>query len=95
MQIILIKMKRLSIITLVLLLMIPAAVFAANNTFSKRYKNKPVKEVLADLKDATGTRVSYKRKEVNNTRRVTVSFHNATPEEVLNELFDCVYTISR
>ena len=95
MQIILIKMKRLSIITLVLLIMMPASVFAANNTFSKRYKNKPVKEVLADLKDATGTRVSYKRKEVNNTRRVTVSFHNATPEEVLNELFDCEYTISR
>ena len=95
MQIILIKMKRLSIISLVLLIMMPASVFAAKDTFSKRYKNKPVKEVLADLKDATGTRVSYKRKEVNNTRRVTVSFHNATPEEVLNELFDCEYTISK
>ena len=95
MQIILIKMKRLTIITLALLIVMPASVFAAKDTFSKRYKNKPVKEVLADLKDATGTRVSYKRKEVNNTRRVTVSFHNATPEEVLNELFDCEYTISK
>jgi len=88
-------MKRISIITLALFFLVPTSVFAAKNTFSKRYKNKTVKEVLADLKETTGTRVSYKRKEVNNTRRVTVSFHNATPEEVLNELFDCEYTITK
>ena len=79
MQIILIKMKRLSIISLVLLIMMPASVFAAKDTFSKRYKNKPVKEVLADLKDATGTRVSYKRKEVNNTRPPSGSCNRLTP----------------
>ena len=73
----LIPMKRLSIITLALFFLVPTSVFAAKDTFSKRYKNKTVKEVLADLKETTGTRVSYKRKEVNNTRRVTVSFHNA------------------
>ena len=88
-------MKRLSIITLALLLLVPTSVFAAKNTFSKRYKNKTVKEVLADLRETTGTRVSYKRKEVSNTRRVTVTFHNASPEEVLNELFDCEYTITK
>ena len=88
-------MKRFTLITLALFFLVPTSVFAAKNTFSKRYKNKPVKEVLADLKDATGVRVSYKRKEVNNTRRVTVTFHNATPEEVLNELFDCEYSISK
>ena len=88
-------MKRLSIITLALFFLVPTSVFAAKDTFSKRYKNKTVKEVLADLKETTGTRVSYKRKEVNNARRVTVSFHNATPEEVLNELFDCEYTITK
>ena len=88
-------MKRFTLITLALFFLVPTSVFAAKDTFSKRYKNKPVKEVLADLKDATGTRVSYKRKEVNNTRRVTVTFHNATPEEVLNELFDCEYSISK
>ena len=88
-------MKRLSIITLALFFLVPTSVFAAKDTFSKRYKNKTVKEVLADLKEATGTRVSYKRKEVNNARRVTVNFHNATPEEVLNELFDCEYTITK
>ena len=88
-------MKRFTLITLALFFLVPTSVFAAKDTFSKRYKNKPVKEVLADLKDATGTRVSYKRKEVNNTRRVTVRFHNATPEEVLNELFDCEYSISK
>lgn len=91
----LILMKRFTIFTLALFLLVPTSVFAAKNTFSKRYKNKTVKEVLADLKDVTGTRVSYKRKEVNNTRRVTVSFHNASPEEVLNELFDCEYTITK
>ena len=85
---ILIYMKRLSMIMLVFFL-VPTSVFAAKDTFSKRYKNKTVKEVLADLKETTGTRVSYKRKEVNSARRVTVSFHNATPEEVINELFDC------
>lgn len=88
-------MKRFTLITLALFFLVPTSVFAAKDTFSKRYKNKPVKEVLADLKDATGVRVSYKRKEVNNTRRVTVTFHNATPEEVLNELFDCEYSISK
>ena len=88
-------MKRLSIITLALFFLVPTSVFAAKDTFSKRYKNKTVKEVLADLKEATGTRVSYKRKEVNNARRVTVNFHNASPEEVLNELFDCEYTITK
>ena len=88
-------MKRLSIITLALFFLVPTSVFAAKDTFSKQYKNKTVKEVLADLKEATGTRVSYKRKEVNNARRVTVNFHNASPEEVLNELFDCEYTISK
>lgn len=88
-------MKRFTLITLALFFLVPTSVFAAKNTFSKRYKNKPVKEVLADLKDATGVRVSYKRKEVNNTRRVTVTFHNANPEEVLNELFDCEYSISK
>lgn len=88
-------MKRLSIITLALFFLVPTSVFAAKDTFSKRYKNQTVKEVLADLKEATGTRVSYKRKEVNNTRRVTVTFHNASPEEVLNELFDCEYTITK
>lgn len=88
-------MKRFTIITLALFLLVPASVTAAKNTFSKRYKNKTVKEVLADLKEATGVRVSYKRKEVNNTRRVTLAFHNATPEEVLNELFDCEYTVTK
>ena len=88
-------MKRFTIITLALFFLVPTSVFAAKDTFSKRYKNKTVKEVLADLKDVTGTRVSYKRKEVNNARRVTVSFHNASPEEVLNELFDCEYTITK
>ena len=91
---ILIYMKRLSIIMLVFFL-VPTSVSAAKDTFSKRYKNKTVKEVLADLKETTGTRVSYKRKEVNNARRVTVSFHNATPEEVINELFDCEYSITK
>lgn len=95
MHVILIYMKRLSIIALVLLFFVPTSVFAAKDTFSKRYKNKTVKEVLADLKETTGTRVSYKRKEINNTRRVTVSFHNATPEEVINELFDCEYSITK
>lgn len=95
MHVILIYMKRLSIIALVLLFFAPTSVFAAKDTFSKRYKNKTVKEVLADLKETTGTRVSYKRKEINNTRRVTVSFHNATPEEVINELFDCEYSITK
>ena len=75
--------------------LVPTSVSAAKDTFSKRYKNKTVKEVLADLKETTGTRVSYKRKEVNNARRVTVSFHNATPEEVINELFDCEYSITK
>lgn len=88
-------MKRFTIITLALFLLVPTSVFAAKNTFSKRYKNKTVKEVVADLKEATGVRVSYKRKEVNDTRRVTVAFHNATPEEVLNELFECEYTITQ
>lgn len=88
-------MKRLSIITLALFFLVPTSVFAAKNTFSKRYKDKTVKEVLADLKESTGVRVSCKRKEVNTTRRVTVSFHNATPEEVINELFDCEYTITQ
>lgn len=95
MHVILIYMKRLSIIALVLLFFVPTSAFAAKDTFSKRYKNKTVKEVLADLKETTGTRVSYKRKEINNTRRVTVSFHNATPEEVINELFDCEYSITK
>lgn len=88
-------MKRLSIITLALIFLVPTSVFAAKNTFSKRYKDKTVKEVLADLKETTGTRVSYSRKEVNATRRVSVAFHNATPEEVLNELFDCEYSITK
>lgn len=88
-------MKRFTIITLALFLLVPTSVFAAKNTFSKRYKNKTVKEVVADLKESTGVRVSYKRKEVNDTRRVTVAFHNATPEEVLNELFECEYTITQ
>lgn len=92
---IIIYMKRLSIITLVFFFLVPTSVFAAKDTFSKRYKNKTVKEVLADLKETTGTRVSYKRKEINTSRRVTVSFHNATPEEVINELFDCEYSITK
>ena len=92
---VIIYMKRLSIIALVFFFLVPTSVFAAKDTFSKRYKNKTVKEVLADLKETTGTRVSYKRKEVNNARRVTVSFHNATPEEVINELFDCEYSITK
>ena len=91
----LIVMKRFTYITLVLFLLVPTSVFAAKNTFSKRYKNQTVKEVLADLKESTGARVSYNRKEINNSRRVTVTFHNATPEEVLNELFDCEYTITQ
>ena len=88
-------MKRFTLITLALILLVPTSVFAAKNTFSKRYKNTTIKEVLADLKETTGTRVSFKKKEVSNTRRVTVAFHNATPEEVLNELFDCEYTITK
>lgn len=88
-------MKRFTLLTLALFFLVPTSVFAAKNTFSKQYKNKTVKEVLADLKETTGARVSYNRKEVNNSRRVTVTFHNATPEEVLNELFDCEYTITK
>lgn len=91
----LIPMKRFTLITLALILLVPTSIFATKNTFSKRYKNTTIKEVLADLKETTGTRVSFKKKEVSNTRRVTVAFHNATPEEVLNELFDCEYTITK
>lgn len=72
----------------------PTCVLAAKKTHSKQYKNATVKEVLADLKKSTGARVSFSRKDVDNSRRVTVNFHNATPEEVLNELFDCEYTIA-
>ena len=88
-------MKRLSIITLALIFLVPTSVFAAKNTLSKRYNNQTVKEILTDLKKATGTRVSYAKKDVNSARRVTVAFHNATPDEVLNELFDCEYIITK
>ena len=95
MHALLIYMKRLTIISLALFFLVPTSVFAAKNTFSKRYNNKTVKEVLADLKESTGVRVSYNRKEISNSRRITVTFHNATPEEVINELFDCEYTITK
>jgi outer membrane protein OmpA-like peptidoglycan-associated protein len=88
-------MKHITFIILAICWLLPASVFAAKNTFSKRYNNKTVKEVLADLKETTGTRVSYNRKEISNARRVTLTFHNASPEEVLNELFDCEYTITK
>ena len=87
-------MKRITLIILAFCWLTPAT-FAAKNTLTKRYNNKTVKEVLADLKEATGTRVSYNRKEISNARRVTFAFHNATPEEVLNTLFDCEYTIAK
>lgn len=89
-------MKRLTIISLTLFLLMPFTVLAANkSTFSKKYNNKTIKEVLADLKEVTGVRVSYNRKEISNSHRVTLTFRNATPEEVLNELFDCEYTITK
>jgi len=87
--------SQITLLTLALFLLLPESAVPARNTFSKRYNNKTVKEVLADLKEATGVRVSYNRKEINNTRRVTLAFHNATPEEVLNQLFDCEYTVTK
>lgn len=62
-------------------------------TFSGRYKNKSVKEVLADLKSETGTTVRLQKKQVPSSRKVNVTFRNATPQEVLEELFDCKHEI--
>lgn len=64
-------------------------------TFSGRYKNKPVKEVLADLKSQTGVSVRLQRKQVSSSRKVTVAFRNATPDEVLETLFDCKHQITQ
>lgn len=83
----------------VLLLCIATMVAGANNqkkskTFSGHYKERPLKEVLKDLKKECGTSVTTQQKAVNRNRKVTVRFVAATPEEVLNELFDCAYVIT-
>lgn len=83
------------IITLILLgatLAVQAA-SKAEPTFSGRYKNKTVKEVLADLKAETGTSVRLQKKQVPSSRKVTATFKNASPQEVLEELFDCKHEI--
>lgn len=77
---------------LCMLLLLPLGL-SARNTLTKKYVNRPVREVLSDLRKETGTSVRTQKKEVSTKRKVTVSFRNATPEQVLDALFDCEYVI--
>lgn len=86
------------ILSILLLTVISVTVFAAGKpakTFSGKYQNKPVKEVLADMKKECGVSVRLQKKVVSSSRKVTVSFRNDTPEEVLEKLFDCEYVITQ
>lgn len=84
--------SKLSYLLLCMMLLMPLGL-SAKNTLTKKYVNRPVREVLSDLRKETGTSVRTQKKVVSTKRKVTVSFRNATPEQVLNELFDCEYVI--
>lgn len=90
-------MKKFLLLSLSLMLLsLPAGAAGKNaKTFSGKYQNKAVREVLSDLRKETGTSVKLQKKLVNPTRKVTVTFRNADPDDVIHELFDCEYEISR
>ncbi len=79
---------------LLLALLLPLTAFGAKTTFSGKYKDTPVRTILSDMKKETGTYVKTDKKQVDTKRRVTVTFRNAEPEEVLSQLFDCEYLIT-
>lgn len=79
---------------LLLALSLSLYAFGAKNTFSGKYKDTPVRTILSDMKKETGTYVKADKKQVDTKRRVTVTFRNAEPEEVLSQLFDCEYLIT-
>lgn len=90
-------MKNFRLLTTVLLLVMATLVMAANKkskTFSGRFKNETVKEILKQMKKECGTSVSFQPNSISRKRKVTVHFSNRAPEEVLQELFDCEYVIA-
>lgn len=89
------------LLSILLLCLVTVVAGAANNqkkksrTFTGHYKERPIKEVLKDLKSDCGISVSTQKGAVNRNRKVTVHFVAATPDEVLHELFDCAYVITQ
>lgn len=55
---------------------------------NKTFKNETLKTVLKEVEQQTGLSVIYKTDEVNENKRITATFKNASLDEVLNKILD-------
>ena len=55
---------------------------------NKTFKNETLKTVLKEVEQQTGLSVIYKTDEVNENKRITATFKNASLDEVLNKVLD-------
>ena len=56
--------------------------------FTKDFKNSTIKEVLKEIETQTGLSVIYKNDDLNDSRKITASFSDASLSEVMNEILD-------
>lgn len=55
---------------------------------NKKFKAEPLKKVLKEVERETGLSIIYKTDEVNENKRISEDFKNATIEEVLSKILD-------
>lgn len=57
-------------------------------SINKKFKAEPLKKVLKEVERETGLSIIYKTDEVNENKRISEDFKNATIEEVLSKILD-------
>nr|WP_229126904.1 TonB-dependent receptor [Bacteroides sp. 1001136B_160425_E2] len=64
------------------------AVILNGQTVSKTFKNEALKTVLKEVEKQTGLSVIYKTDEVNENKKITATFKNASINTVLDKILD-------
>lgn len=65
-----------------------SAVALQAQVISKTFKNEPLKTVLKEVEKQTGLSVIYKTDEVNENKRISATFKNASLQEVMDKVLD-------
>lgn len=65
-----------------------SAVALQAQVINKTFKNEPLKTVLKEVEKQTGLSVIYKTDEVNENKRISATFKNASLKEVMDKVLD-------
>lgn len=81
--------NRKSILCLFLLLLLSLGSLSVNaQTVSKVFKEQTLKTVLKEIESQTGLSIIYQKNEINENKKVNVTFENTPVVEALSSILD-------